>query len=391
MKREIHLSRYLRHSLAIGTLLTCVAVYADHEKTAKDDQGQGHGDKATKFITEAAQGGQAEVKMGQLASQNGQSQDVKKLGQTLVQDHQKANEELMALAQKKNIQVPQDLGKHQHMVDRLQSKSGADFDKAFVTMAVKDHKKDVSKFEKCSKDVDDAELKAFIDKTLPTLRNHLQMAQSAARNLGINEATLSAADREDSDAVGAPGESEKGRDLNKAEQNHSGDRDYKSDKSNSDKSSGSKGTRFQGSIDQPSGSSQDGAVQSDSSLTINKNTPSATDSSLSARTDSNLSSSSPTITSAPSSSSDATITSGSDTGEKKTLGITTQKGDHKTLGLNTSKDDGKLLGFIPWRKHHKAEMDVNTSSSTSSSSDQSSSVGAPASNSSGQGSSSGRY
>jgi putative membrane protein len=389
MKREIHLSRYLRHSLAIGTLLTCVAVYADHEKTAQDDQGQGHGDKATKFITEAAQGGQAEVKMGQLASQNGQSQDVKKLGETLVQDHQKANQELMSLAQKKNIQVPQDLGKHQHMVDRLQSKSGADFDKTFVTMAVKDHKKDIAKFEKCSKDVNDTELKAFIDKTLPTLRNHLQMAQSAARNLGISEATLSATDREDSDAAGAPGESQRGGDINKAQQNHSADRDYKSDnKSNSDTSSGSKGTRFQGSIDQPSGSSQDGAVQSDSSLTINKNTPSATDSSLNARTDASVSSSNPVITSAPSSSS-ATVSS--DTGEQKTLGITTQKGDHKTLGLNTSKDDGKLLGFIPWRKHHKAEMDVNTSSSTSSSSDQNSSVGSPASNSSGQGSSSGRY
>jgi len=379
MKREIELGRFLRHSLAIGTLLTCVAIYADHEKTAKDDLGHG-GDKTTKFITEAVQGGQAEVKLGQLASQNGQSQDVKKLGQTLVDDHQKANQELMALAQKKNIQVSQDLGKHQRMVDKLQSKSGADFDKAFVTMAVKDHKKDIAHFEKCSKDVNDAELKAFIDKTLPTLRNHLQMAQSAARNLGISEATLSAADREDSDAAGAPGESEKGKELNKADQNRNTTApDYKSDK----QSPGSKGTRFQGSIDQPAGNSQDGAVQTDSSLTINKNTPAATDSSLSTRTDADLSRGS---SSSSSSSSDVTINS--DTGEHKTLGVKTQKGDNKVLGLNTSKDDGKLLGFIPWRKHHKAEMDVNTSSS----SDQSSSVGSPASNSSGQGSSSGtRY
>jgi hypothetical protein len=102
---------------------------------------------------------------------------------------------------------------------------------------------------------------------LPTLRNHLQLAQNAARTLGISEATLSAADREDTEAAGAPGETEKGGALNKDKSDLNQNRDDRDlNKNKSDK-------RFQGSIDQSPGTTQDGAVQTDSSLTINKNTP----------------------------------------------------------------------------------------------------------------------
>jgi putative membrane protein len=46
---------------------------------------------------------------------------------------------------------------------------------------VKDHKKDVKEFEKAEKKAEDADLKAWITKTLPTLQEHLRMAE----NLGV--------------------------------------------------------------------------------------------------------------------------------------------------------------------------------------------------------------
>jgi hypothetical protein len=95
--------------------------------------------------------------------------------------------------------------KHHQTLDKLRSESGAEFDKDFVKMAIKDHKKDIAEFEKCRNEVTDADVKDFIDQTLPTLRNHLQMARSAARSVGVDESTI-AADRDDDNAsaTGAP-------------------------------------------------------------------------------------------------------------------------------------------------------------------------------------------
>jgi putative membrane protein len=145
-----------------------VAFAQDHDKHAK---------KEMKFVNEAAMGGMAEVKLGQLAVEKGSSEDVKKFGQMMVDDHTKANDELKSMAQSKQIDLPTDLGKHQKMYDKLAAMSGSDFDKAYIDAMVKDHKEDVSLFEKEANKGDDAELKAWAAKTLPTLQMHLQHAQ----------------------------------------------------------------------------------------------------------------------------------------------------------------------------------------------------------------------
>src|ERR1043166_10188445 len=115
MKLLIENKRVFRHSLLLAAALaaTTGTVRADHEKTASGekiehaDKTRG-GDKDSKFVQEASAGGQMEVKMGQLGLQNGQSQDVKNLAQRLVDDHQKANQELQSIAQKKNITMSAD-------------------------------------------------------------------------------------------------------------------------------------------------------------------------------------------------------------------------------------------------------------------------------------------
>jgi len=131
------------------------------------------------FLMDAAMGGMMEVELGRIAAQNGASEAVKQFGQRMVDDHSKANEELMTLATSKGITLPATLDeKHKEHLTKFSSMTGADFDRAYGKEMLSDHRKDVSEFEKQSTRGTDPDLKAFATKTLPTLREHLQMAES---------------------------------------------------------------------------------------------------------------------------------------------------------------------------------------------------------------------
>src|SRR5688572_20100802 len=131
------------------------------------------------FLMDAAMGGMMEVELGRLAVQNGASDAVKQFGQRMVDDHSKANTELMSLATSKGVTLPTELdAKHREHVTKLSSRTGADFDREYSKMMLSDHNKDVSAFEKQSTKGADPDLKAFASRTLPTLQEHLQMAKA---------------------------------------------------------------------------------------------------------------------------------------------------------------------------------------------------------------------
>ncbi|MEA2326883.1 MAG: putative rane protein [Thermoanaerobaculia bacterium] len=136
------------------------------------------------FMNKAAQGGMAEVMLGQMASTKGTSPDVKNFGNRMVSDHGKAGDELKQLAQTKGVTLPADIDdESKKMSDKLSKLSGKDFDKEYISGMVEDHEKDVKEFEKASKDAKDPDLKAWAAKTLPTLQDHLKMAKEAKAKL----------------------------------------------------------------------------------------------------------------------------------------------------------------------------------------------------------------
>ena len=107
----------------------------------------GAGDRA--FMTKAAIGGMEEVQLGRMAAQKAANADVKQFGQRMVDDHSRANSELMTLAAQKNVTLPTTLDQpHQDDVDRLSKLSGAAFDREYMTMMLKDHVEDVADFER---------------------------------------------------------------------------------------------------------------------------------------------------------------------------------------------------------------------------------------------------
>ena len=89
----------------------------------------------------------------------------------------------MSIASAKGITLPTAIDdKHRNDVTKLSAKTGADFDKDFSKMMLKDHEKAVDLFEKQSTKGTDPELKAFAAKTLPALQEHLQMARALPGN-----------------------------------------------------------------------------------------------------------------------------------------------------------------------------------------------------------------
>lgn len=126
------------------------------------------------FMKEAATGGMAEVEMGKMMAVKATNPEVKKFAQMIVTDHTAANNELKALAAKKNVTLPTDVDASQKStMDMMKTKSGADLDKEYVENMVSDHEKDVADFQKQSMSATDPDVKAFAAKTLPTLKKHL--------------------------------------------------------------------------------------------------------------------------------------------------------------------------------------------------------------------------
>lgn len=190
------------------------------KQTAQTDTQLSNEDK--EFIKKAAHGGMIEVELGRMGVEKATNQEVKQFAQRMIDDHTRANDELMQLASSKGITIPKDMSatdhathhqttsdaqpqpqkeqpqppdppapqkemtgakdkmhmdEHKAVKDRLSKLSGAEFDQAFMEQMVKDHTQAVTLFENQATNGKDAEVKAWAAKTLPTLKEHLQLAQ----------------------------------------------------------------------------------------------------------------------------------------------------------------------------------------------------------------------
>lgn len=143
-------------------------------------------EKDTQFAMEAAQTSLLEIKLAELTMTNAKTDQVKKLGQMMINDHTKAYNELKTLAVSKNISLPADLNpESKTKLATLARKSGMDFDSAYTKMMVKGHTAAVANFKTEAKTGSDTELTTWASLTLPVLEHHLMMAQDA--DMAINK------------------------------------------------------------------------------------------------------------------------------------------------------------------------------------------------------------
>ncbi len=137
-----------------------------------------------RFVAQAATSGKAEVLLGQLARQRATSAEVKQYAERMVRDHTEANDQLPALAKARGIALPATTTPaQQQMHDGMDKLDRAEFDQLYLSRMLGDHRKAVALFQKQARSGEDAALKAFAAKTLPTLQAHLKMAATLYGNV----------------------------------------------------------------------------------------------------------------------------------------------------------------------------------------------------------------
>jgi putative membrane protein len=143
------------------------------------------------FVNKAAIGNVAEVELGRVATQRAARPSVKSFGERMVTDHGRASAELTTLARSKGMDVSNTLDvSHQAMRDRLSGLSGADFDRAYISEMVRDHTEDVALFERAAQTATDADVKAYAQRSLPMLRDHLALARQVNSEVVLGPAQV---------------------------------------------------------------------------------------------------------------------------------------------------------------------------------------------------------
>lgn len=140
-----------------------------------------------KFVKEAMQGSMAEIKLGQLAQEKASSDDVKQFGKRMVDDHTKLSEQMKPVASQLGITAPSDVAmKDKALEKKLEGLNGAEFDKAYMKAMVKDHRKDLSEFQKEASSAKSGAVKDAAQQGSQVISEHLQMAQQIAQKVGAN-------------------------------------------------------------------------------------------------------------------------------------------------------------------------------------------------------------
>jgi len=169
----------MRGGASLVVLGLCLVLMGSAEEKAKAPAPRSDED----FVMKAASAGMFEVQSSKLALERAKNDKVKKLAQHMIDDHTKANKELMGLAQELRLTPESKMSaKHQKVYDKLES-TREGFDQAYVKAQLEGHEEAVALFSAESRNGTNPMLKKWAGQTLPTLQMHLQMVQDCASGL----------------------------------------------------------------------------------------------------------------------------------------------------------------------------------------------------------------
>jgi len=140
------------------------------------------------FMTSAAEAGQTEVKLSELALERSKSAKVRKFAQVMLKDHNAANTELVQLAKEVNVELPSSLCMEcEAKYNALAKKKGPEFDSVYMQLMVKDHRNILEKFVFQTRSGSNEKVKQWASKKIPSLQQHINMAEAWDDSVTVNK------------------------------------------------------------------------------------------------------------------------------------------------------------------------------------------------------------
>lgn len=174
----------LKNALVFAWMLTMVSPGQAQDGTAAASQtatgaSRSHTAQDVRFVTAASAAGITQTIAARLAQAQGGSGKLKTFAATMAIDHARADDQLKRIAQKGGYIVSAEPTEAQQAgLARLRALRGRDFDAAYSSMMVKDHREVLALFQAESTSGTDGDLKAFATQMLPVLQHHLALANA---------------------------------------------------------------------------------------------------------------------------------------------------------------------------------------------------------------------
>lgn len=131
------------------------------------------------FLNDAAQTGMAEIEGAMLAQKKAATGEVRRFAAQMITEHTKVNDELKALAATKNVKLPTEPSLLQKGELQALSLLDAKFDESYVDrLGVAAHERTIALFQDTAVNSQDRDIKAFAERTLPSLQTHLKLAKA---------------------------------------------------------------------------------------------------------------------------------------------------------------------------------------------------------------------
>jgi putative membrane protein len=161
--------------------LASLVLVSSCDKDDDDDQNQSPNSTDREFAMRAAMSNKAEVGAGALASNKADDDGIRDFGAMMVNDHTGALNDLREITNDLNLYAPDSLdAKHQALAQQLSSLQGREFDSVYIHSQVEDHQMAISLFENQANNGSNSRLVRYANDKLPTLRMHLEHADSLA-------------------------------------------------------------------------------------------------------------------------------------------------------------------------------------------------------------------
>lgn len=140
-------------------------------------------DDDMKFLRKATEGSLMEIGAARHVQEAGSNAEVKGFAGKILADHTKAHEELQKLAVQKGVVLPTEMSHDHDEMSDMTKLAGMQLDKKYAKEMVDDHEKDVKEFRDAAKDLKDPDIRAWAQKTIPVLEDHLIKAKQLEKKL----------------------------------------------------------------------------------------------------------------------------------------------------------------------------------------------------------------